>query len=285
MNKFKVWMLAGCMIVALSSFALAESMATDVKPDPRLKYADKLIYSSHGAKKIEESENIEAKALHQQSMELYQQALAATDNVAARALLDDAVRAIIKAVAMVRPVENKKEKQRRDYSRILESVKALESAYERVSTEKGLQQNAKKVVAQLDEMILHAKQKYEKGSYLEARKVLDSAYVLLKTSIEHIRGGDTLVKSLNFATKIEEYAYEVDRNDTHRMLIKVLLQKKKSDATQERINKYQELAKQFRDQADHYATQGDFQKAIDTMDLSTTELVKAIRTGGVYIPG
>ena len=39
-----------------------------------------------------------------------------------------------------------------------------------------------------------------------------------------MRSGDTLVRSLNFASKEEEYRYEIDRNDTHQMLIKVLVE-------------------------------------------------------------
>jgi hypothetical protein len=51
-----------------------------------------------------------------------------------------------------------------------------------------------------------------------------------RVSIESMRRGDTLVRSLHFATKREEYDYELDRNDTHRMLITVLLAERKDAA-------------------------------------------------------
>ena len=46
-----------------------------------------------------------------------------------------------------------------------------------------------------------------------------------------------------------------------------------------------EAAESYRDAALKYADAGNFDEAIGALELSTNELVKAIRGAGVYIPG
>ena len=61
-------------------------------------------------------------------------------------------------------------------------------------------------------------------------KLMDRAYLSARVSIEAMRRGDTLVRSLTFASPSEEYAYEVDRNDTHRMLVDLVLAERRDVA-------------------------------------------------------
>jgi hypothetical protein len=42
---------------------------------------------------------------------------------------------------------------------------------------------------------------------------------------------------------------------------------------------------ELREQAEGYAGNKEYETAIDTMEESTRELVRAIRSAGVYIPG
>jgi endonuclease III len=105
-------------------------------------------------------------------------------------------------------------------------------------------------------------------------------------AIEKLRGGDTLIRSLHFANKEEEYRYEVDRNDTHRMLIKVLLKEKMEQAAvQRRVNPSLKKADELRAKAEKQAAQGKYEDAVRTLEDSTKELVRAIRSAGIYIPG
>jgi hypothetical protein len=94
------------------------------------------------------------------------------------------------------------------------------------------------------------------------------------------------VRSLNFATKEEEYHYEVDRNDTHRMLVQMLLKDKRGGAAVDSmVEQSVTAAAQLRTQADEQASRRDHETAVKTLEQSTRELVKAIRGAGVYIPG
>lgn len=125
------------------------------------------------------------------------------------------------------------------------------------------------------------------GKLDQGRALLDQVYLTTKVVIEGLREGDTLVRSLNFASKEEEYAYEVDRNDTHQMLIKVLLNEKRAAnaGLENTVQKYLEQAAVLRTNAEGMAVKKDFEAGIKLLEDSTRELVRAIRSAGVYIPG
>jgi hypothetical protein len=62
-------------------------------------------------------------------------------------------------------------------------------------------------------------------------------------SVEHSRTGETLTRELKFDTPRDEYAYELDRNDTHKMLVTMLLKDKlENQNTQNRIAGFMEAA-------------------------------------------
>ena len=142
------------------------------------------------------------------------------------------------------------------------------------------------VAADVDVLVARASDLEQAGRLDEARRGLDAAYEIAKGAIEELRGGDTLVRTLEFATKEEEYAYELDRNDTHQMLITVLVQEKRASAGVDRmVSTYVERADALRAQAERQAGAGDYAGAVATLEQSTKELVRAIRSAGVYIPG
>jgi hypothetical protein len=98
-----------------------------------------------------------------------------------------------------------------------------------------------------------------------------------------MRSGDTLVRSLNFANKAEEYKYEQDRNDSLQMLYKVLIEQK--GAPTSFVEMQVKKARELRSEAENTATAGDHEKAVKQMEESTGQLIRAIRSAGVFIPG
>ena len=91
---------------------------------------------------------------------------------------------------------------------------------------------------------------------------------------------------MSFDTPEDEYKYELDRNDTHRMLLKVLLDDKmKNERIRDRVEVHVTKSDELREQAMLSAGSSEFETAIETMEKSTKELVMAIRSAGIYIPG
>ena len=259
--------------------------------ESRLQSVDKLLTTSSAAQKIKGSDNQAAKQKHEQAVTLYQKAKQADskgDDQQAADLLKQATSTMFEATRMIEKDQSFLVKDLRDFDARKESIQSLCTAYENIAEEKGITSE--------EENELHAfvHQRLEQAVVLkddnrvkEGRKMLDEAYVAAKVAIEHLRGGETLVHSLNFANSEEEYHYEVDRNDTHRMLVNVLLKEKmeKNSGARSMVDKFLGKADLLRKQADAQALDGQYENAVGTLEQSTKEIVRAIRSAGIYIPG
>lgn len=279
--------LAGLLLlVGLMAGAAAED------PPPhggRLQFVLALIEESSAARRVEASGNVAAKAMREQARELHRKALAAHaagDHAGADTLLAQASKLMFEAVHLADQdgaVDTKKE---RDFDSRLASVEALSAAFERICDEKKCDAAMRGQVRQgVAERAARAKDLRRDGYIDKARPALDEAYVAIKVAIEHQRGGDTLVRSLNFSTKEEEYLYELDRNDTHKMLIRLLMEGKAgSDATDE-TRGFLDQAAVLRVRAEKEAAGKRFEAAIEALESSTREYQRALRGAGIYIPG
>ena len=254
--------------------------------DPRMAFASNLIYRSTAAKQIQKSGDSEAKKLYQMSQNQYQQALKETNPAKSKVLLDQALKNMFTATKNSEPSEVRNEKLRNDFTIKKTSVSALLDAHSRVSTEKNKTSQGKQIKQQITLLLNQADALYKKEEYSQGRGILDGALNIVKGSIQEMRGGDTLVKTLKFDSPQDEYMYELDRNDTHQMLIKVLLKdkRKKSPDLDKRVIEALSIAGNYRQQAEKSAQSGDHKAAVSLLEKSTQEMVKVIRRGGIYIP-
>jgi len=245
-----------------------------------------LIESSSAARQIESSGVAAARERRDNARLIHREAvaaLAANDAGSAAKLLDQAAREMMHGARLAKPEQVAGEKHKRDFEARLESARALLAAQQRITKEKGAGREAQDAARSIERQIGEAQTIAAQGRYEDARPVLDRAYLTARVSIESMRRGDTLVRSLNFASKREEYDYEIDRNDTHAMLIKVLLADRKDMAGA--MAPFTERAAQLRAKAEAQARNGDHAAGIRLLEDSTRELVRAIRSGGIYIPG
>jgi hypothetical protein len=278
-----------CLAGALAP-AAARPAEDGAQLERRLASVATLIDNSSAARQIEASANPAALQARAQARELQQQAAAAWS--AGRApdatrLLDEAARQMFGAVRLAAPEQLIAAKMQRDFDSRMESVKALLAAYERISAEKGRGAPGAPAGKAMQAQVATAAQLAGAGQLEQARSVLDQVYLGARQSIEALRNGDTLVRSLQFASKEEEYRYELDRNDTHLMLCKLLLAEKRSaNATLDAsVQAGLDQAAQLRANADGLAARKDYPSAVRLLEEATRELVRAIRGAGVYIPG
>lgn len=249
-----------------------------------------LIEASSAARQIESSGVGAARERRDNARLIHREAataMRAGDLASAARLLDQAAREIMLGVRLAKPEQVTGEKDRIDYENRLESARALLVAQQRITQEKSAGPQAQQATLAIGRQIDEAVAMAASNRMQEARTLIDRAYLTARVSIESLRGGDTLVRSLNFGSKREEFAYEIDRNDTHRMLISVLLADRKdaAGAMPPAMRGFTEKAAALRAQAEVLAQGGDHAGAIKLLEESTRELVRAIRTGGVYIPG
>ena len=255
----------------------------------RLPNIERLLNQSSGAKQVLNSANDKALEKRQQAIAAYRQAQQKTgqgEHQAAADLLALSAKLMFEAIKLSTPDSLGEDKKVVNYGQRRESVIALQGAFNRISEENRETETRDKVNVQLAQLVGQADSLLQQGKNNEARIEIDKAYHLLKVTIESIRSGQTLVRSLQFASKAEEYLYEIDRNDTHSMLVGLLVgEKKKSDATKQKIVDYVAEASLLRQQAEAYASENAHEQAIELLEQSTRQLVRAIRSAGIYIPG
>ena len=270
----------------LAGFAVAVAAQDREQVERRVQSVGTLIESSSAAKQIESSGVAAARERRDNARLIHREAAAAVragDLAGAAKLLDQAAREMMDGARLAKPEQVAGEKHKRDFEARLESARALLTAQQRITQEKGATKEAQDAARSIERQIGEAQAIAAQGRYEDARPVLDRAYLTARVSIESMRRGDTLVRSLNFASKREEYDYEIDRNDTHAMLIKVLLADRKDAAPA--MAPFTEKAAALRSEAEAQAKKGDHAAGIKLLEDSTRELVRAIRSGGIYIPG
>lgn len=280
--------LAGIALVIAGEATVAQATpSNDVAS--RLVYVERLLTESSAAKKVDASGKAEAMQMKADAQAHFDNAKALVDsgdNEAAEGELREAIRLMTTAARAANGDAKVSQKQTDDYDSRKESVSALATAHDRIATEKGmkdmntaLQQKVAANLAESDELLAAGK-----GD--EARAMLDATYESVKASLEGLRGGDTLVRELNFETPEDEYHYELDRNDTHRMLVEVLLaEKMQASPMRKTADGFIAKAGELRVQAEQAAGRKKFEEAIRLLEESTKEFIRAIRSAGVYIPG
>lgn len=279
------WMAWVCLAAGT---ALAQS-AGQTALDARLATLETLIERSSAARQIEASGTaaaVESRAQARAMLRQAREAAAAGDAERAEKLGAQARAKLVEAVRLAAPEQVGADKARADYDSRLRSTQALLAAHQRVSAEKGEAQRSAETTRAIERLLDSAAQLRAQGRMEEARRDLEQAYLIAKASVSALRSGDTLLRSLSFATKEEEYRYEVDRNDTHQMLIGVLLGgQRQAPALDAMVAQSVERARGLRARAEANASRGEHAAAVKLLEESTGELVKAIRNAGVYIPG
>ena len=275
------------VIVLLSGMASAQDRET---LERRVQSVGTLIEASSAARQIESSGDAAARAKRDNARLMHREAdatLRAGDLPGATRLLDLAAREMMAGARLAKPEQVAGEKARRDFDARLESAQALLAAQQRITQEKSAGREAQEAARSIEQQIAQAQKLASQERIGEARAVIDRAYLTARVSIESLRRGDTLVRSLNFASKREEYDYEIDRNETHRMLINVLLAERKdaAGAMPPSMQAFVDKAATLRNDAEGQAKRGEHGAAIKLLEDSTRELVRAIRSGGIYIPG
>lgn len=288
------------LALGVSGGAAPPARAQHVAPAPRvvldrtqlerrLATVQVLLHSSSASRQVDASGDAGALERRGKARELYRQARRAFetgDGARCSALLAEASARMFEAVRLAAPERVTAAKQRTDFTARLESVKALHEAHQRIIAEKpgvpGSAEAGQAVAALMSE----AERLAAAGELAAARAALDRSYLIAKAAVSSMRSGDTLVRSLHFASKQEEYEYEIDRNDTHRMLIRVLVaEKRRSPGSERSLAANLERAVALRGQAEQAAAAGEHVKAVELLEESTRALIRAIRGAGIYIPG
>lgn len=279
-------------VLMCSAFLSVAAGADEESPgrlDSRIIFVNKLITESSAARRVSASGSKEAMQLQEEALKHYQDAISARASGELQDASDrlaDAIKSMYAAVEAAGSVEQSYSRDDREYEERVLSIDALMSAHERITEEKGLQSAHQELQSAVEEDMAVAEKSHSNGNTELASAHIDAAYERVILAVEKLRKGETLVRQLIFETEEAEYLYELDRNDTHGMLFQLLVesgptQPGSRDASNDRVA----AAMKLRRLAEDLASDGKFEEAIGLLEQSTSELVKAIRIAGIYIPG
>ena len=262
---------------------------TETSIKQKVAIVSNLLNKSAISKSIEKGANDSAKSSLAQARELWEKANAdqkAGDFEAAAEKLNKAITLITRTA---RKVVTKKDRQKRkkiSYLTRRESVEAILVAYDRVATEKGVAAEKRMLRENVGNYLDQAGEFAGNNQYDKATEVMEKAYFLATKITRDLRQGDTLIRELSFDNPKEEYEYELDRNDSHIMFLKLALKEKKPHPSfLTKIESLRIKSVEYREQAESKASSGDHSSAIVILSEGTKQLIKAIRMAGIFIPG
>ncbi len=287
-NLFIMTGLRAALFVPLFAF-MGMALARGYSLEQNLMLAQTLITKSSIAKQVLASQDVEAKSLQEQAQEYFDKARKASeagDKEAAKKYINKAKLTMFKAGQKLGNKKSASAKAKQDYEHRYKNVESLFTALQRINKENGRSEKGDKAEEVVKSKMQEAQQTFDKGDVGKAKELIDSAFLSARSSLVELRDGDTLVRSLNFANKEEEYHYEVDRNDTHKMLVSVLLEEKmKNPKTAARVNENMDKAEVLRAEAEQLAKAEKYAEAVEALENSTKQIIRAIRAAGIYIPG
>ncbi len=171
---------------------------------------------------------------------------------------------------------------RHAYRQKADAAQSLLEAYILILQERG---EALAQAALLRQALAQAQARAEAGEWPQAVKQMDGAYGRVQEAIAEVREGETLVRSLDFATPEEEYAYEERRFRTHVLLVKFVLKQQEINKPETAVTKALARANRLRRRARQQAQAGAYPQAIQTQESASQALVIALRRLGIMIPG
>jgi hypothetical protein len=236
-----------CAALVALCVALPAQGASPV--EQRIANVERLVGQSSGVKQVEGSGNADAKARLAEARALIEQAKAdhaAGDAEAANRRLGEATRTLMEAVRLTGTPAAVSAKHQTDFDRRKRSVDALVEAMERIGREKGADAQVAKAVGSVREMTARADALRDAGRVDEGQALLGDAHEVAAREVETLRGG----KGLNAMAR-----------------------------------KFVTEARALRGEAEDNARGGRYENAVKRLESSTGQLIRAIRSSGIYIPG
>ncbi|VAW45964.1 hypothetical protein MNBD_GAMMA03-1851 [hydrothermal vent metagenome] len=179
--------------------------------------------------------------------------------------------------------EEKKAKEH--YEQKLKSVQGLLSAHKRITdlnSGSNTEQELQKIISPLLEL---AEKNEREQKFKEAFASLNKAYFLIANSIKSQRTGQTLVRSLDFATAKEAYEYEMGRYENYQMLVNMMIDERRAFKRNARTKPFFDEASRYQTQAENLVKKGKYDEASPLIEKASKALVNLLRDSGVHIPG
>jgi hypothetical protein len=246
---------------------------------------DWLVNDSPVTKRIEISNDAQAKQQLQRSQEMWEQAVEHNEKGEydlAEGHINQGLKLMTELSRKVKDEDRVREARVDLYKQVKRHVDMFVVAFDRVADEKGENQVKDSLDRdQLDKITSKAEMAYENDELALANHLIRRAADMVDAALSDARHADVLLHELTFESLEEEYAYEIDRNESYMQLID-LMQKKTapSQASADYVQKMIDENTKLRQQADVLVSQGNIQQGILVLENGTDKLSRALRISG-----
>jgi len=270
-----------------SSAAKKTAAATGVKAEQKLKFAEMFIASSPASKRIEASDNTEAKQLLADARARLNEAkkvLSGGSNDKAITAVDEALRLMSVASQLV-PSESQLAELRLHYDELLKGAETYEKSYRRnykMMSKKGKKNLPELDVGQVSAMIADAKKLAENDHFADANKLLSNVQRSVTGALTQLLADETMDYTLSFDTPKEEYEYELSRYMSYEELLPLAIeQKQPSRQMRALMDQFANKGKDIFEMSGPTAKKGDYKTAIQMLQGATSHVQRALRVVGV----
>ena len=244
-----------------------------------------LVNDSPVSKRIENSDDTEAKQQLKRSQDMWQQAVEHSEKSEfelAEVHISEGLKLMTRLSRKVKDQDREKQARIKLYKQVKEHIDMFVSAFDRIAVEKGedkvrgmLDRN------ELDAVMSRAETAFDDGELAMANHLMRQAADMVDTALSDARHEDVLLHELNFESLEEEYEYEVSRNESYVVLID-LMQKKtaRSQSSTSYVKTMIEANAKLRQQADEHASNGQLEQGIALLEKGTDKLSRALRVSG-----
>lgn len=241
-----------------------------------------LIETSKSAAQIDRHKTPEALAKRDQARELLKQAEEAAgkgEHERVKPLLNDAKKRFFEAVRLADPAGVRNDKLKDDYERRLPSARALRDVV------KGMGGAAnEKTAAKADELIAEAEKLRAQGQWEGALEALNKGYVTAQVAVIDQKYGKEVLADKNFTSPEDEYnRYQLGRNNEYAQLARGMASGM-APGMQGMMKPVLEKAEGLRRSGEEAAAKKDWTVAVKSLEDSTAEFKKVLRSGGLMIP-
>ncbi len=254
----------------------------------KLRMLDNILFRSQRAKRVEASGDAQALALLEDARSAYRQARTDFDNGdldAARQASRQSLDAVTRAFALVVDSEGLNTRAREQYRELLENIRVYEKALMDTARRKGINPGELLDQDAVEKGIREARARADAGDYTRALSILRKVSGTVEAALSRARAQETVTYALEFATPLDEYRYEFERNRSYVSLAQVLLSTA-PPSMHRRIPLIRRLIEKSERQvkeAEMLREAGNVEQAIKTIELANKTIVQALRMGGLAL--
>lgn len=292
MNRSLRW-IAAAALGCVSTSALAAD------PEPKISYqlveqklalVERVLSDSPAVKRIEASDNAEARRHLSGARENYALAVLSIKNREfdrAERHLNESTALIGRARRLVPDPAARDVQQHLRYGQALESVEALRSSYQRHlqsgQPQVGAAGDAR--LAQVAQLVENAKALARSGQLPLANKALAEAEQALMTGLSRALHASTLNYAQRFATPADEYLHELERNRSYADLIPIAIADfKPRNEARRQVQSHLKSNRQLLERAQRHAAESNHPAALAALRRGTAHLQGALAAAGLRVP-